>query len=496
LTGKTTYLLTLIEQLLLGHMRPERIALFTFTRKAAAEGIERASERFSLNPAAFKHIRTIHSMAYRQTKASPQRTITKKHMAELAQTTGFEFRGVAPEGPDDIEQQAGGDVLFFLENLARVTEVSLDEVWNTRALTHMDPDLSLQDLHYFAERYRAFKAGRGLQDYTDVLMDFAVYRKGNLPEIDVLFVDEAQDLSSLQWRAIERIAERVPRIIIAFDEDQAIHRWAGADIDYVLDLEGTVRVLNQSYRIPRTVHTLSDVIIQRIGRRRPKQFQARDAEGSVTITNHPSELDASKDSWLFLARHQYQLETLKALCEDRGWFYTCNGKASNASREGLAIVAWESLRKGIPTDPQAVQDAARYARKPVDIDSRADFVGREAIKGVDWATARPWFEALVSMDPEKRDYIRYAMRNGEKIISPPRITISTIHGSKGGQADGVYLLPDVSESTYRALEQGSDDEHRVFYVGVTRVKDRLVIAAPESQLYYPLEVTECLLKAA
>ena len=73
--------------------------------------------------------------------------------------------------------------------------------------------------------------------------------------------------------------------------------------------------------------------------------------------------------------------------------------------------------------------------------------------------------------PQKKvRYIRRMRENGEKLNSKPRITLSTIHGVKGGEQDNVVLLTDLSRNTQRNYEQNPDDENRLFYVGATRTK--------------------------
>ena len=79
-----------------------------------------------------------------------------------------------------------------------------------------------------------------------------------------------------------------------------------------------------------------------------------------------------------------------------------------------------------------------------------------------------------------RAYITALLRRGEKFNAVPRITLSTIHGSKGGEADNVVLYTDLSPAAQKAAEQAPDDLHRVFYVGVTRTKQNLYLVEPEN----------------
>ena len=56
----------------------------------------------------------------------------------------------------------------------------------------------------------------------------------------------------------------------------------------------------------------------------------------------------------------------------------------------------------------------------------------------------------------------------EDITRSPRIIMSTIHGAKGGEADNVLLLPDITKSAVDNNDIDPDELHRLFYVAVTR----------------------------
>ena len=100
-----------------------------------------------------------------------------------------------------------------------------------------------------------------------------------------------------------------------------------------------------------------------------------------------------------------------------------------------------------------------------------------------------WYDILNAKGLRKRiNYLRAVMREGNKLEDKPRIEVSTIHASKGGERDNVMLLTDLSYGPYKSsteTQQGRDDEARVFYVGMTRAKKKLVIVRrTESQFEY------------
>ena len=90
-----------------------------------------------------------------------------------------------------------------------------------------------------------------------------------------------------------------------------------------------------------------------------------------------------------------------------------------------------------------------------------------------------WHEAMDKLPSGERAYITALLRRGEKFNAIPRINLSTIHGSKGGEADNIVLFTDLSPAAVKASEATPDDLHRVFYVGVTRTKQNLYLVEPE-----------------
>jgi superfamily I DNA/RNA helicase len=98
----------------------------------------------------------------------------------------------------------------------------------------------------------------------------------------------------------------------------------------------------------------------------------------------------------------------------------------------------------------------------------------------------PWFEALVGLPGDRRDYYLACLRRGEKLTKDPRIHINTIHGVKGQEAANVLLMSDMSGRTATSYRLNADNEHRVFYVGITRAEQALHIVMPQSDQAYPM----------
>ena len=88
---------------------------------------------------------------------------------------------------------------------------------------------------------------------------------------------------------IQQVSQPV-ETYVAGDDDQAIFRWAGADIEHFIAMAKdenliTVIPLTQSYRVPKSVHTLATKMAQSISNRIDKQYDPRDDEGERKVLN-------------------------------------------------------------------------------------------------------------------------------------------------------------------------------------------------------------------
>jgi len=70
--------------------------------------------------------------------------------------------------------------------------------------------------------------------------------------------------------------------------------------------------------------------------------------------------------------------------------------------------------------------------------------------------------------------------NGEQINKNPRIKMSTIHAAKGGEADNVLLLQDLTGAALETFSYDPDELHRLFYTGATRAKRELHVLDPKN----------------
>ncbi len=477
-TGKTSTLLGLIEDELEKETDPTRIGFFTFTKKAVNEGKQRAMERFDLSQRDLPFFRTLHSLAFRQLGLSKESVMDLKDIRELNEVLNLRLTGGVNTDSGHLFGMSHDDRLAFIENLSRMRQVPLEDQWHD-----VDDAVGWFELERYARGLQLFKEDRLLVDYTDMLKLFL--EKGDVPKLDAVFVDEAQDLSPLQWAVVRKIIENADRVYVAGDDDQAIYKWAGADVDYLIKNATHAMILEQSYRIPSAVHELASRCIGQVRSRIHKAWLPRKETGLVRWEPSIELIDMEKSDWLVLARTNYLLEQIDEHCRNEGWFFEVKGRPSISEAKVRAVLNWQRLQLGESLPLSECVNLLKFVKvrkanslDVLEIDETMTVVGlRERFPDL---PEGDWYDALTGLSPKDISYIRAMLRRGEKITKEPRIRLSTIHAAKGGEATNVVLLTDITNRVYKTYQQNPDDENRVFYVGLTRAKENLYLIEPST----------------
>ena len=184
------------------------------------------------------------------------------------------------------------------------------------------------------------------------------------------------------------------------------------------------------------------------------------------------------------------LDDIKDLCELQGWYYSHKHKNSIRLDLLLAIQAWEKWRTSKHIlNTHSIKNIYSYLGDNVTKgyktgktmnDDKEGYHIEECVADHGLQTQDDWYKAFSGLDSDTENYIRNMLANNEKITQTPRITLSTIHGAKGGEADNVLLLPDITKSALDNNDINPDELHRLFYVAVTRAKKSLHILEPKN----------------
>ena len=190
-TGKTHTLLEKVDDYL-KTTNPDRIGYFAFTRKAANEAKERAMKKFNFSEDDLPHFRTLHSLAFRTLGIKKDQVMQKRHYEDLGRKENLFL-----DYNDYDEEETGlfttkSDYLRII-NLAKLRNISIDRQYNMK---EHNQDVEYGTLIHLANELERYKKEYNLIDYNDMILKFI--QKDMSPNFDVVFIDEAQDLSLMQ----------------------------------------------------------------------------------------------------------------------------------------------------------------------------------------------------------------------------------------------------------------------------------------------------------
>ena len=487
-TGKTHTLLEKVDDYL-KTTTPDRIGYFAFTRKAANEAKERAMKKFNFSEDDLPHFRTLHSLAFRTLGIKKDQVMQKRHYEDLGRKENLFL-----DYNDYDEEETGlfttkSDYLRII-NLAKLRNISIDRQYNMK---EHNQDVEYGTLIHLANELERYKKEYNLIDYNDMILKFI--QKDMSPNFDVVFIDEAQDLSLMQWSMVKNIWEKTVDSYIAGDDDQAIFRWAGADVDSFIAQEGKPLHLKESKRVPRKIHELANDIIGRVNNRIDKSWNPKKHEGRLTPYDNFEDVDMSSGKWLVLTRTRSMLDPLEDTIRDKGFYYENRFKKLYEKDIQEAALNWEHLVGGQMLGYKDIEKISKYISKNKwDKDKLKSMVKNgvysleQLQKDHGLKTKETWFDAFDQAGQKRINYIRRMKRNGEILNKEPRIKLSTIHSAKGGEEDNVVLLTDLTTNTNRSYRKNPDDETRLFYVGATRTREHLHIIRPkDDNKCYPMQ---------
>lgn len=443
-TGKTTTLVQLIDGLVSRGYAADSIGYFSFTRAAVGEMLKR------LGLSSSNLVCTLHSMCFQHLGLSKESVVDHGLLTKFGKEYGYEF--------SKTKDRALGDMYLATLSLMKHKRLTIDSLSSNMVMV---PRGRLME---FQERYEGFKKRYYLLDFDDMLMKYVNEAPAHVAK--VLFVDEAQDLSPLQWDVVRAFirAGGIELAVVAGDDDQAIYEWSGANphgiVEFEKEFDARRMVLDVGYRLPRSVHAFSQRVIDGVVNRVPKTVSPRDADGEVIgISELTPRVLAGMSSPLILARTNLIKRRVEARLTQLRIPYTNREKDSpweNATARALrALMKYD---RGDALDKAEL----RLLKRKVDDSTWNKIDGGEPL-GVE-----PW--KVMDIKPKWVDFYR-----SFDVDEPIDVTVSTIHASKGSEAADVVLCDAISHVVAQMAHMNPDAERRVWYVGATRARERLFV---------------------
>ena len=378
----------------------------------------------------------------------------------------------------------------------------------------------------FYKKWKEFKKEHDLLDFADLIEQAStklIYAPGNP---NVIFADEAQDLSCAEHELLVKWGRGTDRLVIVADRDQSLYFWRGSS-EHIADPSrfpsDQLRVLTQSYRVPKAVHARAVTLIEHHSNRRNIEYKPTEVEGRVyrsTATfKNVSSLDkiidkamAENKSVMVLASCSFMLDPLVAWFRQTGVPYgnQYSNRWSPLRRSASQMYDYLKPSREHNPDPafwtlEELKNvingmvkgrifrygmSKRFYELPENISSEDLAI---AIREVVLPDVLPEFmefdpdrfqQFFTSVKHEAMNYPKSIVKrfSREHIVMEPSVTVGTIHSVKGGAADVVILFPDLSMLGYKQyMVQGfgaRDAILRLFYVGMTRSREDLIICNP------------------
>lgn len=494
--GKTYTLIQRVEERLGEGVHPSKIGVVSFTTKAINEFVERACSKFNLNRTDFPHFRTLHATGYHALGLQSQDIMGREDWKRLGSILGVMF-----DGGDSTSMGDGISIPAMGGSGAKYLQLIMKSCYRMSTLDHeynyeADYKLNYSKLVQINDQLIEYKSRLNKVDFTDMISQYI--KVADTPHLALLIVDEAQDLTPLQWRMVEKMARTADEVLVAGDDDQAIHRWTSVDVREFANSSDDVEVLNKSYRLPRSVWELAMRISRRIPGRLPKEFYPREEDGRVSVVGSLWNLPLDRGSWTIMARTNSFVNDISEKLEEMGYFYSRKGRWSIDENKITAMRVWKDLttygayvaqvKKLYEVAPKMGPNAVvkRGSLKLLEAAGSTEMLTHEILVKDFGMLADINLDPMdvVNLSQEEKLYIRAIERRGESVYRDPRIKLSTIHAMKGGEDDNVAVYLG---STKNCVEgKHPEDEHRVFYVAVTRAKNNLFLVESNKQYRYKI----------
>ena len=462
-TGKTRRLLNNVQRYSDIGVPLNKIGYFAFTRKAAGEARDRFLKvKTELTKKDIRYFQTLHSLAFNTLGLKEENVMQELNYKVIGETCGIQIKYASYETNNWNGIFSSDSEYLSMINLARVREISvMDQLDRNEHLSRIERD----KLDAIEQEINSYKKVFGLIDFTDMIQKFL--DKGISPKFDVIFVDEAQDLSLIQWSMIKKIEKDTNcDVWVAGDDDQAIFGWAGADVDSFINWEAQEIPLKQSERVPTIIQKKALDVIDRIQENRiDKEYFPKAESGEIFERYKLSDIDMSKGDWLILTRTKSLLKPVITFLKKKGFFF--NTAQGNSIGKSLYedIQNWSKLQKKIELPEIQVQRI------------------RERIEG-SMNLSLKWYDVFNKLTDSQITYMKLLLLNGENPTEDARIKVSTIHGAKGGEATNVVLFLNETANTIKGAKKSAakqDEEYRVWYVGITRTMKNLYLIKSQNK---------------
>ena len=476
----------------IGVVDPQRILALTFTARAAGEMRTRLRALGVPNVAA----RTFHAAALKQLMYFWPHVLGGRFPSLLTTKTGFlgeaiNRANVSATKSNSVLRDVAGEIEW-----AKVIGLAPDEYIKAvddyaRPIRVSNNKVDATQIAKVYEAYESLKKQERAIDFEDVLLltvgmleEERDVRDRVRDQYRYFTVDEYQDVSPLQQRLLDLWLGKRDDICVVGDPAQTIYSFAGATPAFLLNFTNKypgaeVIRLTSGYRsTPEIINTANTILrsaslgheldaINEHGEKPEAQgFKTEREEIDALVNLIKTDLTNGVNSYeiAILARTNSQLESFEAALNAAG----IENQIRNAERFFNRAEVREILKAirsaSVLSEGDWLADL-RDAMKP--------FGESEYVRAFLQLARELETEGLTSLRGFLRELEDRAEQNNPPTL--PGVALATLHAAKGLEWKKVYLA-GVSADILPWGSQPAEEERRLFYVGVTRAQQSLVIS--------------------
>lgn len=359
-------------------------------------------------------------------------------------------------------------------------------------------------------KWMRYKKDNSIYDWIDIEtlcyekeINFGLYKKP--PR--VVFFDEAQDFSPLEWKLIDYITDGIENVYFAGDDMQAIYSFKGSKAEEFLNYKCDEEiVLPKSYRLPSELVNYSNKIMELTRNKKWKEIIPAREGGKVVVYDKRITIQRvvdialqylklyPEDSIYILFRTNYQASQAQDYLLSQGVLYKTL-KADKVWNEDVPMLydilvkkkygmklSVEEIRKIVELLPLDLSTKRKFNKVldggvvPITIASKLESIDVKKLIAENRKLKKAFF-SKVKVGGLKIPVLDVLLESAKKPTSSGvKISIDTMHASKGLEADVVFLADGLTQNVVKSIKNdGIDNELRTYYVASTRARKLLCI---------------------
>lgn len=289
-TGKTRTLIYRMARMIETGVHPEQILLLTFTRRASAEMLRRASILVGAR-AEQVHGGTFHSFA---------NLTLRRYASRLGYDGAFtildqgDFEDVVNLLRSRMGFEARKRRFPRKQTIASIISASINRMLPMREIIEEEyPQFrnDVEDIEVLARAYQEYKLQHNIMDYDDLLVNLVLLLERHADLRDNLagqhryiMVDEYQDTNKLQHEIVRQLGSRHSNVMVVGDDSQSIYSFRGANFRNIMEFPalfpGTRQItLEENYRSNQPILDFTNEILRGAAEKYEKNLFTRRVGG-------------------------------------------------------------------------------------------------------------------------------------------------------------------------------------------------------------------------